>query len=176
MGKAVCFGETDVGKRPSRAILFGHGRVPAANCRFMNPGIDVPSSPGPESGRFPIDPPKPVWQRLWKPAVVLAVLALGCIGSWHGYRALTLRLSLARAHREFVAKNYPIAEFWTGRAFSVDFENLEAFRLSGELAAAEVRITPSRGGRERHRFRTVSGPMLSHGRSAPCGLIFPIWQ
>ena len=50
---------------------------------------------------------------------------------------MTLRLSLARAHREFAAKNYPIAEFWTGRAFSVDFENLDAFRLSGDLAEAE---------------------------------------
>ena len=60
-------------------------------------------------------------------------------GGWKGYEHLKLHLALARARREFSTGQFMRAEFWTGRAFSVNEQNTEAARLMAEINEAQDR-------------------------------------
>jgi Flp pilus assembly protein TadD len=59
------------------------------------------------------------------------------IGGWEGFRYAKLHLALERAHREFSQGEFMRAEFWTGRAFGVDEQNIEATRLMAEIDEAQ---------------------------------------
>jgi len=85
----------------------------------------------------PIPLEQPIPRRLGKVFAFLLVTVLVIVGGWEGFRYAKLRLALARAHHEFSTRQFMRAEFWTGRAFSVDDKNIEAARLMAEINEAQ---------------------------------------
>jgi hypothetical protein len=80
-----------------------------------------------------------LWPRLRRAIAILVLVALLVIGGSAGFRYAKLRLALQHAHREFSTRQYMRAEFWTGRALSVEPRNLEATRLMAEIHEAQDR-------------------------------------
>jgi len=78
-----------------------------------------------------------IWRRLKWPIFFLLALVAAIALAWSGYRLLTLRLWLVRAHREFSAKHYKSAEFWTGRALGANQLSVDATRLMAEIEEAQ---------------------------------------
>ncbi|MEP6668711.1 MAG: hypothetical protein ABJF10_06135 [Chthoniobacter sp.] len=75
--------------------------------------------------------------RLRKALAYLLLLVLVGGGCWEAFAYMKLHLALRRAHREFSNREFMRAEFWTGRAFSVDRVNIEATRLMAEINEAQ---------------------------------------
>ena len=71
--------------------------------------------------------------------LLLAVLIFA--GAWEGFRFAKLHLALSRARKQFSNSQFMRAEFWAGRALSVDADNVEAIRLMAEIN--EVRSQPA---------------------------------
>ena len=89
------------------------------------------------SDTTPLPPAQTIVPRLMK-AVVCLLLAGGVIvGVWQGVRYGRLHLALRHAHEEFAAQRYMRAEFWAGRALSVDDRNIDATRLMAEINEAQ---------------------------------------
>ena len=86
---------------------------------------------------FPSHVEQAIPQRYRRVFLFLLLVVLVTAGGWKAIRFTSLRLALTRAHREFSAKDYRLAEFWTGRAFGVDERNVEAARLMADIAEAQ---------------------------------------
>ena len=71
--------------------------------------------------------------RVRKVCVLLLLSVLVIASAREGFRFAKLHLALKRAHREFSNKQFMRAEFWTGRALSVDENNVDATRLMAEI-------------------------------------------
>jgi hypothetical protein len=80
---------------------------------------------------------KPFWPRFAKALALLLIALLTLCGGWKIFRHAKLKLALRNAHREFSAGQFMRAEFWTGRAFAVNGQCVEATRLMADIDEAE---------------------------------------
>jgi hypothetical protein len=84
-------------------------------------------------------PQNPPRRRLVRLGLIVVFGVLVLIGGGLGFKYAKLRSSLIRGRREFEKKQYMRAEFWTGRALSVDARNVEALRLMAEIEEGQDR-------------------------------------
>jgi len=80
---------------------------------------------------------QPLQRRVRKAFALLFLSVLAVAGGWEGFQYAKLHLSISYASREFSDKQYMRAEFWAGRAISVDERNVEATRLMAEINEAQ---------------------------------------
>lgn len=78
-----------------------------------------------------------MWPRVGKGVALFLLPVLALAGGLKAFRYAKLRLALENAHREFSQGEFIRAEFWTGRAFGVDPQNVEVARLMAEIDEAE---------------------------------------
>jgi len=89
----------------------------------------------------PLPLKKPLLPRLGKALALLLITAGVIVGGWVGFKYAKLHLALTHGLREFEKKQLMRAEFWTGRALSVDGKNVEATRLMAEIQEKQDKPT-----------------------------------